>query len=73
MSCVLARVTKSIEASGGPDKVALEISIAEAYFMKANRRIVQNFRSINRNEDDQLHFIAEQLYEKGQYPFDFLG
>jgi acyl-CoA dehydrogenase family protein 9 len=72
MTCVLARVTRSIELAGSPEKVPLEMSIAEAYFMRANRRIVQNFRTINRNEDDQFHFIAEQLYEKGKYPFDFL-
>lgn len=71
MSCVLARVTRSLEEKG-PEKCELELSIAEAFFMRANRRIRGNFKSIDRNDDDAMKLIANKAYELGKYPFDSL-
>lgn len=71
MSCVLARVTRSIEERG-LEGCKLELEIAEAYFLRANRHIRSNFKAIDRNDDDQMKAIAETAYEVGGYPFDFL-
>jgi acyl-CoA dehydrogenase family protein 9 len=70
MCCVLSRVTRELEEKGGPERCQLEMAIAEAFFMRANRRIRGNFKAIDRNDDDAMKFIAAQAYEKGGYPFD---
>ncbi len=69
MICVLSRVTASLEEKG---EVAceLELGIAEAFFMRANRRVRGNFKAIDRNDDDAVKFIATKAYELGEYPFD---
>ncbi|MFL5812373.1 MAG: acyl-CoA dehydrogenase family protein [Bdellovibrionia bacterium] len=69
MACVLSRVTDAIEKKG-LDKSQLELNIAEAFFTRANRRIRGNFKAIDRNDDDNMKFIATQAYELGGYPFD---
>jgi acyl-CoA dehydrogenase family protein 9 len=69
MACVLARVSDSIERKG-LEKCELEINIADAFFMRANRRIRGNFKAIDRNDDDNMKFIAAKAYEIGGYPFD---
>jgi len=70
MACILSRVTRAIEEKGGPDKCELELNLAEAFFMRANRRIRGNFKAIDRNDDDNMKFIAQKAYELGKYPFD---
>ena len=72
MSCVLSRVTRSIEAAGGPDKCEMELSIAGSFFQRANLRVRDNFKSIDRNDDDYIKFISARAYETGRYPFDIL-
>ncbi|MEK6577721.1 MAG: acyl-CoA dehydrogenase family protein [Bdellovibrionota bacterium] len=72
MFCVLSRVTRAIEEKGGADKCELELAIAEAFFMRANRRVRGNFKSIDRNDDDAIKLIADRGYEIGKYPFDML-
>lgn len=72
MCCVLSRVTRSLEERG-PEKCELELSIAEAFFMRANRRIRGNFKSIDRNDDDAMKNIAAKAFEAGKYPFDCIG
>ncbi len=71
MACLLSRITASIEAKG-VDKCQLELSIAEAFFMRGGRRIRDNFKTIDRNDDDAMKNIAAQAYEKGKYMFDVL-
>jgi len=70
MFCTLSRVTRSIEEKG-EEAVAMEIAIAEAFFMRANRRVKANFSAIDRNDDEMLKFIANQAYKDGEYTFDF--
>jgi hypothetical protein len=48
----------------------MEIKMAEAFFMRAGRRISENSRTIDRNDDDQIKWLANQAYEMGSYPFD---
>lgn len=69
MYCTLSRVTLAIETKG-EEKAEMEIAIAEAFFMRANRRVRGNFKAIDRNEDDYMKLIAEKAYELGQYPYD---
>jgi acyl-CoA dehydrogenase family protein 9 len=69
MFCTLSRVTASIEEQGA-EKVEMEIAIAEAFFMHANRRIKGNFKSMDRNTDDLMKLIADQTAELGGYPYD---
>lgn len=69
MACVLARVSRSIEEKG-KEKAELEMAMAEAFFMRAHRRIRGNFKAIDRNDDDFMKYIAEKHYELGEYPFD---
>jgi acyl-CoA dehydrogenase family protein 9 len=69
MFCTLSRVTDSIETKG-EEKAQLEIAIAEAFFMKANRRVKGNYKAMDRNEDDLMKLIADQTAEIGGYPYD---
>jgi acyl-CoA dehydrogenase family protein 9 len=72
MICVLSRVTQSLD-SKGVEACQLELGIAEAFFMRANRRVRGNFKAIDRNDDDSMKRIASELYQRGSYPFDSLG
>jgi acyl-CoA dehydrogenase family protein 9 len=69
MYCTLSRVTASIEENGA-EKAQMEIAIAEAFFMHANRRIKGNFKSMDRNSDELMKLIADQTAELGGYPYD---
>lgn len=73
MTCVLSRVTAAIEKAGGPEHCELELSIAQAYFFDANRRIRANFKGMDRNADESMKAVAKRLYELGQYPFDVIS
>ncbi|MEK6707090.1 MAG: acyl-CoA dehydrogenase family protein [Bdellovibrionota bacterium] len=73
MASVLSRVTAAIDLNGSTDKCALELAIAESFFMHANRRIRANFKAIDRNDDDAAKLIAARVYELGHYPFDRLS
>jgi acyl-CoA dehydrogenase family protein 9 len=71
MVCVLSRVSRALEEKG-PEKCELELALAEAFFMRANRRVRGNFKAIDRNDDDVMKLIATKAYELGKYPFDSL-
>lgn len=70
MAVVLSRVTASLEEKGDTAACETELAIADVYFMQANRRIRGNFRSLEKNADDQIKHIAKTAYESGKYPFD---
>jgi len=71
MACILSRVTQALEEKGD-SQCELELAIADAFFMKANRRIRGNFKAMERNEDDSMKTIANFAYQSGVYPFDVL-
>ena len=71
MQCLVSRVTRQIEKHG-QDKCELEISIARSFFHRAGNRIQNNFKSIDRNDDELLKFIADKAYEQGSCQFDIL-
>ncbi len=70
MFCTLSRVTQVLEEKGEAG-TEMEVAIAEAFCMKANRRIRGNFKAMDRNEDEMMKFIADKAYEIGCYPFDY--
>jgi acyl-CoA dehydrogenase family protein 9 len=73
MACTLSRITRSLEEKGA-DKCDVELAIAEAFFSRASTRVKANFKSIDKNDDDQMKFLAEKAYEiGGKYPFDMLS
>ncbi len=69
MVCVLSRMS-AILTENGVEKSQFELAIAEAAFQRANSKIRNNFRQIDRNDDDSIKFIAERAYELGKYPFE---
>ena len=69
MYCTLSRVSAVIEEKG-EEAAQMEIAIAEAFSMRANRRVKGNFKAMDRNEDELMKFIAEKSYENGIYTFD---
>lgn len=73
MTCILSRITRVLEERGGPEKCELEMNLAEAFFIRANRRVRGNFKAIDRNDDDMMKFIAGKAFETGKYPFDSLS
>lgn len=69
MSAILSRVSSMIE-NRGAEQCSEELAIAVSYFTAANRRIRGNFKAIDRNDDDQLKFIAAKAFERGRYGWD---
>ena len=53
MVCTLSLVTRTLQEKGIP-ACELELGIAEAFFLRANRRIRGNFKAIDRNDDDAM-------------------
>ncbi|MGK5089720.1 acyl-CoA dehydrogenase family protein [Bdellovibrionota bacterium FG-2] len=70
--CMISRVTRMIEEKGGAAKCQLEIAMVESFSTRANRRIRGNFKAIDTNDDDAIHFIAQSAYDLGKYPFDVI-
>ena len=69
MLCVVSRVTGSIFEKG-ENGAAPEIAIAKVFVQQAKRRITQNLRRLDKNEDVHLLAIAEHILEKDGFPFD---
>src|SRR5690606_13527433 len=72
MTCILSRLSRRLEEVKAPLECELEISLAEAFFFTAGRRIRANLRGMNFNGDEVLKKVADAMYEKGEYPFDLL-
>jgi acyl-CoA dehydrogenase family protein 9 len=71
MACVISRVTTYLNARG-IDSCAEELAIARSFFVRANRRIRGNFKSIDRNDDDEIKLIARRSCEAGAYKWDII-
>ncbi|MBL7715323.1 MAG: acyl-CoA dehydrogenase family protein [Bdellovibrionales bacterium] len=69
MACLLSRVTRAIEEKG-LEKCELELAMTEAFFHRSNRRVRNNIKSIDKNDDDSMKLIAAKAYELGKYPFE---
>lgn len=69
--CVLSRVTACI-AEKGETACADEISIARIFTRQAKRRINQNLRRLEKNEDELVSKLAGSLVEHAGYRWDVL-
>jgi len=69
--CVLSRVD-SLIAAKGVDKCRDELAISEIFTQQAKRRMNQNLRRIDRNEDSLIDALAERIVEDEGYGWDIL-
>lgn len=69
LSCVISRVSKSIEANG-EDKAKKEMEILEVFAGQVKRRVRSNFGNIDENDDELLKGLAVHACEQGKYIWD---
>ncbi len=67
---VLSRATSLAPELGEESKQAL--CIAHVFARQAKRRMANNVRRIERNEDDEMNLLAGFILDKGSYPWDIL-
>ncbi len=69
--CVLSRaVALSTEPDG---KGAQAIAIAKVFAQQAKRRMANNIRRAERNEDEEMNQLAGFILDKGSYPWDVVS
>jgi acyl-CoA dehydrogenase family protein 9 len=69
LSCVLSRVTQSIEMNG-QDAASGEIEIAKTFGFQVDERIRLVAQRMDSNEDEPLKSIADQAIEKEKFSWD---
>ena len=69
--CVLSRATALAAEPGGEGRQA--IAIAHTFARQAKRRLANNVRRIERNEDEEMDLLAGFILDKGRYPWDVIG
>ncbi len=67
--CVLSRVTTMINGSSA-EKRKHEVGIAKIFTQQAKRRMFQNLRRLDHNEDDLIEGLSDLLVAEGKYPWD---
>jgi alkylation response protein AidB-like acyl-CoA dehydrogenase len=68
--CVLSRAT-SLSAEPG-DQGRQAVAIAHTFARQAKRRLANNVRRIERNEDEEMDLLAGFILDKGRYPWDVI-
>ncbi|HEY3850173.1 MAG TPA: acyl-CoA dehydrogenase family protein, partial [Steroidobacteraceae bacterium] len=68
--CVLSRATALAAESGDEGRQAA--AIAHAFARQAKRRLANNVRRIERNEDEEMDLLAGFILDKGRYPWDII-
>lgn len=68
---VLSRASKMI-AERGSEKCAQEIAIANVFSQQAKRRMNQNLRRIEKNEDEDFKSLADHICSTGAFNWDVL-
>src|ERR1700722_15560169 len=66
--CVLSRAA-TLSATPG-EKGAQAVAIARVFAQQAKRRMANNIRRAERNEDEEMNHLAGFILEKGSYPWD---
>jgi acyl-CoA dehydrogenase family member 9 len=66
--CVTSRAAAFAERPAGQGAQAL--SIARMFAQQAKRRIANNLRRLERNEDEEMNQLAGFILDKGHYPWD---
>lgn len=69
--CVLSRVTQMLE-TGDPKKLVDEVRIVKIFTNQAKRRMNQNLRRIEKNEDGDIRALADSIVERDGYSWDIL-
>jgi alkylation response protein AidB-like acyl-CoA dehydrogenase len=67
--CIVARVQTMIAEKGAGD-CKQEIAMATMFTRAAKRRMTQNIRRLERNEDEQTLGLASHILSLGKYPWD---
>lgn len=70
IGATLSRVNSVIEKNGGPEKNALELSLAQLIIRNAKARINQNVYNIKANRDPEVRALAKKVIEREAYPFE---
>jgi acyl-CoA dehydrogenase family member 9 len=68
--CVLSRATALAKTPGEESEQA--IVIAQVFAQQAKRRMANNIRRIERNEDEEMDHLAGFIVDKGSYPWDVI-
>jgi acyl-CoA dehydrogenase family protein 9 len=68
--CVLSRAAALAKPATAESGEA--IAIAKIFAQQAKRRMANNIRRIERNEDEQMDQLAGFIVEKGSYPWDVI-
>jgi acyl-CoA dehydrogenase family member 9 len=68
--CVLSRATALAAESGEEGRQA--VAIAHTFARQAKRRLANNVRRIERNEDEEMDLLAGFILDKGRYPWDVI-
>jgi hypothetical protein len=68
--CVLSRATKLAAEPGDEGRQA--IAIAHTFARQAKRRMANNVRRIERNEDEETDLLAGFILDQGRYPWDIV-
>ncbi|HLN48509.1 MAG TPA: hypothetical protein VK251_03285, partial [Steroidobacteraceae bacterium] len=71
--CVLSRATSLADGSRDPgDAGAQALAIAQVFARQAKRRMAQNVRRIERNEDEEMDALAGFIVGQSRYPWDVI-
>jgi alkylation response protein AidB-like acyl-CoA dehydrogenase len=68
--CVLSRAMTLAEEGGDGGRQA--VTMAHAFARQAKRRLANNVRRIERNEDEEMDRLAGFILDKGKYPWDIV-
>ena len=69
--CVTSRAASLAEKSGEEGERA--VNIARLFAQQAKRRMANNIRRVERNEDEEMSQLAGFILDKGRYPWDVLS
>jgi acyl-CoA dehydrogenase family member 9 len=74
--CVLSRAsflgTEGGLGAANGDEGRQAMSIAQVFARQARRRLANNVRRIERNEDEEMDLLAGFILDKGRYPWDII-
>src|SRR6201994_1029729 len=69
--CVLSRAAALAAAPG--ENGAQAVAIARVFAQQAKRRMANNIRRAQRNEDEEMNKLAGFILDKGSYPWDVVS
>jgi acyl-CoA dehydrogenase family protein 9 len=71
MAAVLSRTTRAIEKRG-EEGARREIDLTTIFVAAAERRLEEQVRSFDKNDDELRKSVASRAYLDGGYPFDVI-